>query len=269
MKESHLVLCLRIHTSINPLPLVPADLQYHLQKAQLEAGFQVKGKSPTLKPLQPKPIKMPRQTLNCQLSLTIQQAIEGCILLLTSKNSLEMVKKHVAGQMFSAEINTYQCHSTGGTLYKEMLSDEGCIILVLCLKKDNFHLKAKCLIQVEDKTAWREAHMEEHIPVLRRVLQVKRTKKQPFLSSQRFILLGQEDPQVHKRYLGKNFKRPGNTEQYFSQHTLPQKLQLRDFLKWRLYHCLLWFTVFCGSAFQSPAEPCAVEYGWALHSLPP
>lgn len=87
--------------------------------------------------------------------------------------------------MFSAEIYTYYCHSTGGTLYKGMLAEEGHIILVFCLRKDNFNLKVKSLIWVEDKTAWREAqtYLEEHICALRRTLQVKRAQKQPLLSS--------------------------------------------------------------------------------------
>lgn len=92
--------------------------------------------------------------------------------------------------MFSAEINTYDCHSTGGTPCKGMLSGEGHVILVLCVRKDNLNLKAKSVIWVEDKTAWREAQMEEHICALRRTLQVKRAQKQTLLSSQGFLLVG-------------------------------------------------------------------------------
>lgn len=111
--------------------------------------------------------------------------------------------------MFSAEINTYHCHSTGGTLYKGMLSDKGHIILVLSLKKDNFSLKDKSLIWVEDKTAWREVQMEE----------LYRSKEYSFDSTGQKsatvviprIYLPRtltQDPQamIHKRYLGKNLK---------------------------------------------------------------
>lgn len=106
--------------------------------------------------------------------------------------------------MFSAEINTYYCHSTGGTLYKGMLSDKGHIILVLCLRKDIFNLKAKSLIWVEDKTSWREAqtYLEEHICALRR-------SKAPVVIPR--IYLGRtltQDPQAvaRKRASGKNLK---------------------------------------------------------------